>query len=463
MVFMIVALVLIALLAIWQFDVHKIVAVKWRLQNAGDAGALAAARLQGLTLNLLGDLNVMHAAALSIGDSGAASEITALQARLCYAGPMVGLQAAQQAAKNSGVYVHPGFTARFRQHADDVRNDYPVVFDEFYPGAWFDYADMIEALAAEGLAAAPDNARLYSDYAEEHMLLDLNFYDAIAGHDWCWFKWYALDLLINYDSYQDWPDLPELGLGGATDNSEFFGLGVQQITARLADVGGDWNLTALMNEMTASTNLARLNVGVISTEVALVTTDWFVYDNNQWSAWSAIAPDSEESFPAAAPPKPEYDYAGADVAVRVAATVPRVAPGEAAHAVTWTAAAKPLGFLENSDGVAVRPNSAGLVLPAFREVRLIPVDASSAPAGGAYDLDWRDHIELHLPLYMAGGVSVIDQDCWYCAQLHTWEDVEFRAAGLEWLYLVNEDGDLLNTCFTEMGPGRPGGGRRRGH
>jgi hypothetical protein len=463
MVFMVVALVLIALLAIWQFDVHKIISVKWRIQNAGDAGALAAARWQGQTLNLMGDLTLMQAAALSLGNTNAASDIADLQARLCYVGPMVGFQAAQQAAKNNGVYVHAGFTARLRRHADDVRSDYAQVFTEAYPGCWADYADMLEAVAAEGLAAAPDNARLYSDYSGGHMLLNPSFYDAVAGRDWCWFKWNALALLSDYVSFQDWPDLPPIGLTDTTDNSEFFGLGLNRVTTRLAAISGGQDLVALMNNMVAATSRPHLAIGVISAEVATVTADWFVY-GQAWSAWSSISPEGDEPFPAIGPPQPQYDYAGADAAVRIAAAVTRVAPGEAGHTVTWTAAAKPFGYLSDSDGAPVRPDSAGLVLPAFREVRLIPVDASSAPAGGAYDLDWRDHIELHLPLYMAGGPAGIEPACWFCQQLVTWEDPLFRTAGLEWLNLVDDEGRIVHTCVSGGGgPSRPGGGRRRGH
>jgi hypothetical protein len=61
-------------------------------------------------------------------------------------------------------------------------------------------------------------------------------------------------------------------------------------------------------------------------------------------------------------------------------------------------------------------------------VRLIPVDASSVPAAGAYDLEWREHIEEHLDDYMEHGPS--SSSCWYCRQLLTWENVAFRQAGI---------------------------------
>ena len=102
--------------------------------------------------------------------------------------------------------------------------------------------------------------------------------------------------------------------------------------------------------------------------------------------------------------------------------------------VVWTAAAKPFGYLNDHD----TPNSEILVLPAFHDVRLIPIDASSAPSGGSFNLAWREHIEGHLANdlinYMANGPQGVQGNgCWYCQQLVTWENQQFRASGLTWL------------------------------
>ena len=106
---------------------------------------------------------------------------------------------------------------------------------------------------------------------------------------------------------------------------------------------------------------------------------------------------------------------------------------------------------------AVPPNSFGIVLPAFHSVRLIPVDAASGPIGGAYNLLWREHIENHLPVYVDEGVVGIDSACWYCQQLQTWEQPDFRQLGMDWL------SDTNHVCVHYGGPGGPGGGTRRGH
>ena len=56
MLFLIMLMLIMAFIVMWNFDLHKALTVKQREQNAGDAAALAAARWQGISLNLIGDL-----------------------------------------------------------------------------------------------------------------------------------------------------------------------------------------------------------------------------------------------------------------------------------------------------------------------------------------------------------------------------------------------------------------------
>ncbi|NLB59622.1 MAG: hypothetical protein GX806_00855 [Lentisphaerae bacterium] len=173
-----------------------------------------------------------------------------------------------------------------------------------------------------------------------------------------------------------------------------------------------------------------------------------------------MARDGSDPFPARAAIRPQYDYAGADAAIRIEAAAERLTPGAGGSLITWTAAAKPFGYLEGP----LRPDSYALVLPAFHEVRLIPVDASSAPAGGSYNLAWREHIELHLPAYMQNGPGSLQASCPYCRQLGLWEQASWRATGIHWLAATNAAGERLHTCeFSASGPPQAGGGRRRGH
>lgn len=457
MIFAILALVILVFVALWNFDLHKIIAVKAVSQNAGDSAALAAARWQGLTLNLIGDLNILQAAALMRGETETAGALSELQARLCYVGPMIGFMAAQQAAKNNGIYVNADFTERVRDHALTVRTFYPLatgpsgqpLFPEPYPDAWSEYAGMIDAIAANGVAAAPDNARFYTDYGGAHILLDPDFYDAIASEYWCWFYFNHPGLLAAYSSYADWPPLPPTYTLAEPINSEFFGLDLTRL-----EITDDLAVFSLMETLNEERGLSPT---LIDTRLAGVSATWYAYAAERWTAWNAISPTNQPAFPIAGTVRPEFDYAGADAAIRIQNTVPRRTPGSPPSSLLWSAAAKPFGYL---GAEPFRPDSAGLVLPAFHEVRLIPVDASSAPAAGAFNIAWRIHIEQHLPGYVQSGINAdsVSRDCGYCRQLITWESSAFRARGRNWL-----DSNSNSCHVAGPGPGGPGGGTRRGH
>ena len=97
------------------------------------------------------------------------------------------------------------------------------------------------------------------------------------------------------------------------------------------------------------------------------------------------------------------------------------------------------------------------MLPAFRDVRLIPIDAASSGGDGSFDLEWRRHIDEHLPIYLATGRR--QGSCRYCANLDTWERAAFRREGSDWLRQYSH---LCTLPAPGPGPGR-GGGTRRGH
>ncbi|MBU0679439.1 MAG: hypothetical protein KJ626_15165 [Verrucomicrobia bacterium] len=456
---MVLLLVILCLVVLWSFDVHKILFVKTKARNAGDAAAVAAARWQGISLNLIGELNVLKAVsiaeALSRGETNfvEAAEMTDLQSRLSFVGPMIGFAAAQQAAKNNGIYANEQFSAELLGHASTVELEYPERYPvQPYentpspPTAWDDYAEMIMAVASEGVAVRAENAQLYRDYENwGHPLLNPDFYDAAASGNWCWFLFNALSLLETYSSWLDWPALPIIEEPEPT-SSEYFGLGLTKVPmldyiplTRLSEAGGVEDILAAL----------QLIGGVaISSETASVETDWFCYNPGRWRTWNETLPDG---FPFLSDVKPEYDYAGADAAVRIETDNQRLSPGMGGDVIVWTAAAKPFGYL---DGPVV-PDYYGLVLPAFHEARLIPIDASSAPASGSQP-GWGEHVYEHLEPYMAHGPPALDGSCWYCNVLLAWENAEYRQAGLDWL-------DLYSHTCTHPGGSGPGGGTRRGH
>lgn len=452
MILLVVFMVVLVFVGLWNFDLHKIVRVKHIARNGGDAAALAAARWEALTLNLIGDLNIMQAAALTdalalgASNSPAAAACADLQARLCFVGPLIGLAASQQAAKNNGIFANAGFTRLLADHAEEVRSQYEIRYpDHPYengpgePTCWTDYADMLDILAGEGIAAQPDSFRLYTDFASRnHYLLNPNFYEAVATKGWCWFFFNAMPLLEQYRSYRDWPPLPII-VEPQPINSEFFSLYLRRLT-RLDSLpfASFQKLEELADE--------AINPGILS-----LTGDWFCYREGDWSLWTDRIP---AGFPFHQPVKASCDYAGADAAVLIETDMQRLTPGAPPDTITWSAAAKPLGSFDG----AVPPTRYGLVLPAFHDIRLIPVDTSSAPSGGSAP-GWGLHIYTHLGPYLLGGINALAPGCFYCDQLRAWEVDSFRQEGRDWLEKYS------HLCqLPPAGPGGgPGGGTRRGH
>ena len=450
-------MIFLLLVALWQFDLHKILFVKHLSRNAGDSAALAAARWQGQSLNLIGELNVMQAISLSEAlaagddDFSEAEAIADLQSRINFVGPLTGLLAAQQAAKNNRIYVSEEFTERLEDHIREILEEYA----DRYPippwgtdpaQTWQEYANMLSSIAFDGIAADPENRKFYLDYANQnHLLLNPSFYDAIASEDWCWFLHNAFAELNGYTSFTFWDDLPLINEPEPV-NSEYYGLQLRKVSqlSQLARPGAPLTTDDLDELVSLLETLAEQS---FPTELVDVPAIWFCYRDQEWSSWDAFLPNG---FPFATDIKPQYNYRGADAAARIETRSPRLTPGSGTNEIQWTAAAKPFGAFDDT----TPPAAYALVLPVFTDTRLIPVDSSSAPSPGSRP-GWAKFIYDYLPLYMAGGPNALP-DCWYCEQLMKWENSEFRNAGITWLEENSAD------CQQPGGPG-PGGGTRRGH
>jgi len=464
LVFLLVILVILTLVVLWNLDISRVLFVKSITQNAGDSAALAAARWQGIFLNLVGDMNLLQAVNLSSGDHETAAAITNLQARLCFVGPMVAFMAAQQAAKNNRVYVNEEFTEFLKERSNKARgydkefgDDHELLFPPPYTNCWNEYGLMLDTIAENGVAASPENARFYDDTTGGgHFLLMIEFYEAIAGRIWCWFYRDAGSLLEDYRNFQPcwWPDLPRI-VQRPCENSEIYGLGLRSFATRFSTLV-DFTMAAKMADN-------RHLSPPLTTNGLDTPCIWYAYDMESWSEWSAISGSGEEAFPAIGPVKQQYNYAGADAAAGIDAPIGLLTPGSHGSTretnVAWTAAAKPFGSLNEFDV----PTLAGIVLPAFHKVRLIPLDTSSTPYGGAFNIPWRTHIAEHLPDYMRDGPCTTN-GCWYCRQLATWEywkdedNRDFRQVGIDWL----STNSYLCTLPSYGGHHR-GGGTRRGH
>jgi len=461
-IFLLLAFTVLTFFLMFHADLHRIIRGKDQAQNAGDAAALATARWQGATLNLIGELNLLHVLALAAQDASAVDAITNMQARLSFTGPLAALYAAQVAAKNNHMYVDPALTAFYQGHAATIRSQYAsamnangeLYFSEPWPGAWHEYADILDVICADGLAAGPDNARFFTDPGGGHILFDKAFYEAVNGTSWCWFHLYHRGLLESYHSFHDWPPIPDMDASDYT-NSEIFGLGVHPYVARM---GTHFSGPELEKMMEGAGLSGEVQGSLDTTNVMDSVETWYMYNRSDWADWEAIKLGGDFDFPAAGRVRDEYDYAGADAVLRVSATVDRIMPDAVTRAATvnWTAAAKPFGYLEDGT-VRTRPDSAAaFVLPAFRNVRLIPADTASNADASSSDVEWVTHLKMHLKDYMDIGTT--SHRCSYCNALEKWEVEAFRQSGIDWL----KENSYKCRLPSGGGPHR-GGGSRRGH
>jgi len=487
LIFALMVLVIITIVALWNFDLHKILNVKSKARNGGDAAALAGARWQGITLNTVGQINVMQAVALTEALSRGETDFSQIEAmgdlgaRVSFTGPMVGVAAAQQFAKNNGIYNNEAFANTLRRHADEIRDHYHQSFAAPFPSLsgspdfWTDYARMYDTLADQGVAVEIENPRWFGGaIGGGHMLLNPAFYDAIASADWCWFHFNASDLLSSYHTWRDWPALPYINQPEPL-NAELLNCGIDRIEIldqlsqpqldglfpvldQLAQpflqsddggLGGNQGQGAITGNGEPPTEVDR--------EIIDIEITWYTYSGSRWGQWTDLV---DEAFPWEGNVKAQYNYAGADAAIRIESGYDRMSPVGGADSVLWTSAAKPFGFLEGLDGPE-RPDAFRMILPAFHETRMIPIDASSAPAGGSQP-GWSEFVYEILPRYMEVGPHSLPRSNWYVQQLLTWENASFRAGGRNWIQFNSDN------CYTPPSPGGGGGGgggggSRRGH
>lgn len=463
---------------LWLADIHHLVRAKDKTQNAGDAAALEAARWQGIGLNLEGELNLLAAMATAFGDSAAVEAITNTQTRVQFAVPMTGAYAAQQAAKLNGAPDNEAFVRFVRDCAASVRHEYGAIIGGTaaltppWEGAWDEYAEMLDALAGTGMPAGIDNALFYFESGGNHILLESGFYRAVLGRDWCWFYRNGMSLLEDYTDYRWWSGLPGVA-DRAPASCEFLGLGLRPFSLRIRqflsmpDLDGSLaaedlpDVEALLEE---NERRARREAGAavgyedaIDEEIRNPVCSFVIYEPYRWAAWDVM---TDPAFPIDGDLKPEYDYWGADAAIRVENTVDRLtqrADGSQAleDMMVWTAAAKPFGFLKTEEGKRVPPTYLPIVLPVFTDVRLIPYDACSTRGDGSFNLNWIHHCREHLPGYMDRGPDACVAGCRYCNALRRWEPLEFRENGIRWLVKNN----WKCTVVPGPGPGSSGGSR----
>ncbi len=462
-IYLLMVLVGIFLIALLNVDTFGFVRAKNRAQNAGDAAALAAARRQGRLLNEIGRLNVEHILAAVENDVAKCEEIEMDQRRLALIGPVEALRYANMAAKKNGMKVREEFSEILRDHVFDIRlvymggtNEDGEPYPESYPGAWNEYASAIENVIAEGLACGPDNVEFYGAQGG-HYLLMRDFYQAIAAPNWCWFHWNAEGLLNSYNSYTDWAPLPRRE-DDSMENSEIFNLHVRAMRGALTDV---FTVEEIMQVYSAYGD-GEISEEELAKSFVITNEDqkWFFFENGRWSGWfnglHLAGDDYGYDFPIVGEIKPEYNVRGCAAICRCVNIAEAIAV-EKTSSVTWAAAAKPFGTVENFEGETdVATALKSFVVPCFSHVRLVPLDSVGGEDLATADYGWITHIRKHLGPYLADGPSHL-YGCFYCQQLKTWERQSFREKGKRWLKYYSD------TCIRGSGGSGSHGGTSHGH
>lgn len=455
--YLVLVLVAVTFLTLLNVGAYLAVTARNRTMNAGDAAALAVARHQAELLNQIGALNVAHLRAALADDEEECVRISEEQARLCFLGPLRGISVGNKAAQANGAEPSDEMREILKQHVIDIRTTY-VTTPEAYPapweGAWEEYAQALEVEIGAPLYAGPDNIE-FMDAAGGHLLLDPQFYHAVAGRNWCWFHFRAAGVLDSYSGFGDWGPLPS-----ADDetrrrrcaNSEVYSLHLVPRTGSAVDLLGPELVCRLAGA--SPDELAQSSLITNRNQV------WFFYDTTDagtWRRWREIDPDGEDRFPVVGPVKPEYDVRGAAAICRVLGGIPNLLESGEGRVAKWAAAAKPFGTVEDADGgVGVVTALKGFVTSAFEAVRLVPIDAVGGKDLSTADPDWMRHLREDLPAYFQNGPDAL-KGCYYCRQLVDWERPGVREQGRTWL-MYN-----ASSCLRPTGGGGGRGGTPHGH
>lgn len=500
MIFLMVVVVVGLLIVVFNFDLHRVINAKIRVRNAADSAALAAARWQGHTLNMIGDLNLVQAAIISVAYeeyleayrewvanggvlSGEPEPVLSdfldfeecrilheLRARLEFIGPLTAFSVAQQTAFNNGAIHDPELALHLSEQAEYIR--YQVEAPP-YDNAFKEYADLLDVIVENGVAVGA-----YSLPLPDHPLVQEKFYSAIAmalNGWWCPFNRYRYHL-ENYQGFDSWGKLdtefrysymldlklnamvivppsgvllkPPLAIPDATNYLAYLQEHLEEV-----DVILDHGVPDLVVDgMYAATNIA-----------------WHVYGSDWAKQWPRAAYYNDETgeldgrFPFHSNIKAEFDYMGAQAGFGVSARVHKgilASSTDETLELSYKTKAKPFGFLDTRGALEV-PYYYGFVLPAFQEVRLVHSDIGDKVLDAAF----HRHVTQHLEPYMEMGTAACQPDCRYCTLLVKWEGLD-RQAGLKWLDEAYDDPDN-NPCEpdddnADQAWGKAGGGATGG-
>lgn len=137
----------------------------------------------------------------------------------------------------------------------------------------------------------------------------------------------------------------------------------------------------------------------------------------------------------------------------------------AANSIRFNATAKPFGVLKGADNAVRHPFVAGMVLPVFSKVALIPVALEVAEGVAMEDYAWIIYLTKYLPALgkvdnmddLANGINLepkyykIVKDAGYIDLLKKLEDPAWRAEGRAWLEAEATGHDVFDAAGRKIG------------
>lgn len=241
-------MVLILLFAIFFFfDIHNVIRGKIKLENAEQAAALAAARWQAESLNLIGEINLLLATenvllsdTIAVPDSDifkdlpedtpyelqqkeirrAQARVMALnemQSRISFIGPLIALASAQQTAKQNGIavvkYPDNHLARDFEQYQRRLENPNSSIYmnnNTVHGYSWkTPYRQLISEIQQNGPAVRPGAMVVGIEGIQPSYLADESLYSAIIACSkgypaWC--HWRLRQLIKMDDSFFEGTD-----------------------------------------------------------------------------------------------------------------------------------------------------------------------------------------------------------------------------------------------------------------
>lgn len=385
-------LIVLLLLVFAGFDIYNSIRAKFKVETAQEAAAIAGASWQRDSLNLIGEINLIKACSVLLTDDEnwitplpvreqypeisdqafnslrieaiqkRIDVLTEMQSRISFIGPLIGLAAAQQAAKANGIVSIGDLDDYIDQlhHSARYRPEMGGAPEFIYNYAWkTPYTGLIETISRNGIAVYPNAINGTTPRVEPPELAYQSFYDTIyildsaikaAGYGAIYphrNSYGALARLVKGNAWNErfanppWWDI-DYSTNAFPKESEIFSLGVS--------VTGDTSIFNLEKRPVvldaAKNHLAPEHLqliydtqngpfvpGSLSLNFFSYDNSWYPdyfrqrysdYDINHYNYWFKGGTRSSKSRVLRGSVKPQYHYEGPAAYVETAADVGKV-------------------------------------------------------------------------------------------------------------------------------------------